>query len=77
MKENIFTFETSPYWKVWLSDVETYRGYLIEHWDRISLVYDELADEKSRETLVNMIKGRISGRTEYFRRIVLSRIKTI
>lgn len=68
-RENIFSFETSPYWEEWLSDVETYRSYLIEYWDKISSVYDELADEKSKETLVNMIKGRISGRTEYYRSI--------
>lgn len=68
-RENIFSFEMTPYWEEWLSDVETHRGYLIEHWDKISSVYDELADEKSKETLVNMIRGRISGRTEYYRSI--------
>jgi len=65
-KENIFFFETTPYVE-FLPDVERYRVYLLEHWDELSLFHDALADEKSKKTLVSIIKGRISGKTDYFR----------
>lgn len=67
-KGQIFSLEMSPYVE-WIPDVEWYRAYLLEHWDRLSSFYDALADECSKETLVNIIKGRISGRTGYFRAV--------
>ena len=66
--EHIFQFETTPYVE-WIPDVEKYRTYLVEHWDELSLLHDALADEVSQKTLINIIKGRISGRTDYFREI--------
>lgn len=67
-KEHIFCSETAPYVD-WITDVEGYRAYLVEHWDELSRMYDALADERSKETFVNLIKGRISGRTNYFREV--------
>lgn len=67
-EEQIFCFETSPYVE-WIPDVEEYRAYLVEHWDEFSQMYDTLADARSKETFVNIIKGRISGRTDYFRAV--------
>lgn len=67
-KENIFCFETAPYVE-WIPDVENYRTYLLEHWDELSCLYDALADEQSKRTLINIVEGRISGRTDYFREV--------
>lgn len=67
-EEHIFCSETAPYVD-WLTDVEKYRAYLMEHWNELSCMYDALADERSKETFVNLIKGRISGRTDYFRAV--------
>lgn len=66
--ENIFLFETTPYVE-WIPDVEEYRAYLVEHWGELSRLYDTLVDEQSKKTLINIIKGRISGKTDYFREI--------
>lgn len=66
--EHIFQFETSPYVE-WIPDVEKYRTYLVECWNELSLLHDALADEASKKTLINIIKGRISGKTDYFREI--------
>ena len=66
--EHIFQFETTPYVE-WIPDVEEYRAYLVEHWDELSQMYDALADEQSKRTFINIIKGRISGRTDYFREV--------
>lgn len=66
--ENIFLFETTPYVE-WIPDVEEYRAYLVEHWSELSRMYDALADEQSQKTFINIIKGRISGKTNYFREI--------
>lgn len=66
--ENIFLFETTPYVE-WIPDVEEYRAYLVEHWSEPSRMYDALADEQSQKTFINIIKGRISGKTDYFREI--------
>ncbi len=67
-KEHIFCFETSPYVE-WIPDVEAYRACLLGRWDELSQMYDTLADDFSRETLINIVKGRISGKTDYFRKI--------
>lgn len=66
--EHIFQFETTPYVE-WIPDVEEYRAYLLAHWDELSQMYDALSDDFSRETFVNIIKGRISGKTDFFRGI--------
>lgn len=66
--EQIFQFETTPYVE-WIPDVEEYRAYLVEHWDELSQMYDELADEPSKKTFINLIKGRISGKTDFFREV--------
>lgn len=66
--ENIFLFKTTPYVE-WIPDVEEYRAYLVEHWSGLSRMYDELADEQSKKTFINIIKGRISGENDYFREI--------
>jgi len=67
-KENIFCFVTTPYVE-WIPDVEEYRAYLMEHWDELSQMYDTFADETSRKAFINIIKGRISGRIDYFREV--------
>ena len=70
-KENIFCFETSPYVE-WIPDVEAYRACLLGRWDELTQMYDTLADDCSRKTLINIVKGRISGKTDYFREIYAS-----
>lgn len=67
-KENIFCFETSPYVE-WIPNVEEYRAYLLEHWNELSQMYDGLVDKCSKETFINIMKGRISGETDYFREV--------
>ena len=54
-KEHIFCFETSPYVE-WIPDVEAYRACLLGRWDELSQMYDTLADDFSKETLINIIK---------------------
>ncbi len=67
-KENIFCFSTTPYVE-WIPNVEKYRTYLMAHWDELSQMYDALADETSRKAFINIIKGRISGKIDYFREV--------
>nr|WP_325212014.1 FkbM family methyltransferase [uncultured Oscillibacter sp.] len=63
----VFSFEVQLYAVYFgLEDIEAYRTYLLEHKDEILLLYDTLADDKSRETLVSVLKGRLSGELAYF-----------
>ncbi len=41
--------------------LETYRSYLISHWEDIELLYNDLSDVKSKTTLLNILKEHISG----------------
>lgn len=64
-KEDIYSFEGEIYF-TFIHDVEEYRCYLLENWNRIEALYKELADQKSKETLQSFIMGRISGDQDYF-----------
>lgn len=48
---------------------DTYRGFLIENELRIKSFYDRLEDDFSRETLENVIKGRLTFKTDYFQEV--------
>jgi len=64
----IFSFETVLYTVYFsLYDIESYRTYLLAHWAELTELYDTLSDDKSRETLVSVLKGRLSGNLSYFR----------
>jgi len=64
----IFSFETVLYTVYFsLYDIESYRTYLLAHWAELTELYDTLSDDKSRETLVSVLKGRLPGNLSYFR----------
>ncbi len=63
--EDIYSFEGEIYF-TFIHDVEAYRRYLLDNWTRIEILYEELADQKSKETLQAFIMGRISGNQDYF-----------
>lgn len=72
-KERIFSFETVLYTVYFpLQDIEGYRAYLLNHWKEFTELYDVLADQKSRETLVCVLKGRLSGQLTYFHQCCVS-----
>lgn len=49
-------------------DVEQYRSYLIANWEKYCDLFSTLADDLSRKTLELVLKGRISGNQDYYRR---------
>lgn len=53
-------------WNDPLKNANIYKEYLLEHYDELKYVYDILDDKKSQDTLINVIKGRVSGNVEYF-----------
>jgi len=63
--ENIFSFETELY-TGFIPDLAQYRRYLLDHWDEFTEFCNALSDDKSRETFISVIKGRISGDASYF-----------
>ena len=72
-EEKVFSFETVLYTVYFsLQDIESYRTYLLSHWKEFSELYDTLADAKSRETLMAVLKGRLSGQLTYFRQCCVS-----
>lgn len=64
-RENIFFFEMLLY-AIDVSDPEMYRQYVLLHWAEFLELSKTLADNKSRETLEAVVKGRISGEVENF-----------
>lgn len=64
-RENIFSFETQLYTE-YIPDIEYYRNYLLKYWDEFVDFYDSLSDEKSKATLISVLKGRVSGDISYF-----------
>lgn len=61
----IHSFEAEIYFN-FLHDVNAYKDYLIINWEKLLGVYKALADDESRYTLTNVIKGRVSGNQKYF-----------
>lgn len=61
----IYSFEAEIYY-TFIPDVKQYREYLLENFDTLRDMYYEFSDEKSKDTLVAFVKGRISAEQEYF-----------
>lgn len=64
-KSNICNFEIMLYTD-FIADVELYRKYVLEHWSEHLEFSSNLADDRSREVLESVLKGRISGDIAYF-----------
>lgn len=65
-EEDIYAFECELYYS-FIHDLDEYRRYLREHEEELKGFYDELKDEVSRDTLENVLKGRVSGGLNWFR----------
>lgn len=61
----IYSFEAEIYC-TFISDIKQYREYLVENFDTLREMYYEFSDEKSRETFIAFVKGRISAEQDYF-----------
>lgn len=68
--QNVFEFETEIYVN-FIHDIEKYREFIIDHFEKIEKVYSLFEDDLSRLTFVNMIKGRISANQDYFTDILV------
>lgn len=66
----IYSFEAEIYY-TFIPDVKQYREYLLENFDTLRDMYYEFSDEKSKDTLVAFVKGRISAEQEYFIRTMV------
>lgn len=66
-KAEIFSFETELYMLFFpLQNIEPYRAYLLEHWNELLNLYDAFADDLSRDTLISVLKGRLTGDMRWF-----------
>ena len=61
----VYSFEAEIYY-MFLRDINGYRNYLLSNYSELVWLYEVLEDEKSRETFISIIKGRISGEQKYF-----------
>lgn len=64
-RDHIFSFEMEFYLD-FIPDVDEYRQYLTKHWEELQKFSASLSDDKSRETLKAVLKGRISGEADFF-----------
>lgn len=65
---NIYSFECELYHQ-YIHDIDEYRSYLIEKFDEIVKLELNLEDKLSKDTLENVILGRLTGELSYFREV--------
>ncbi len=70
-EEDIFCFECELYYS-YIKDIGSYRVWLQENQSDLMKVYHKLSDELSRKTLENVLKGRISGKLQYFKDVYVN-----
>ena len=61
----IYSFEAEIYY-TFIKNVQEYRNFLYDNWERFEELSACLADEKSKETIVAFLKGRVSANQKYF-----------
>lgn len=66
-KEDIYAFECELYGS-FIHDLNAYRKFLCENEEKLLKFYHELEDDLSRDTMENILKGRVSGELAYFRK---------
>lgn len=67
----VYSFEAEIYY-TFLHDIKQYREYLLNNMNLFYSLYQDLRDDKSRDTLIAFIKGRISGNQRYFAEVMES-----
>lgn len=65
--QQIYSFECELYYS-FIHDLNAYRNFLCDNEKELMDFYHELQDEMSKETMENVLKGRVSGNLDYFRR---------
>lgn len=63
----IHSFECELYYS-FIHDLDAYRKFLCDNEEQLMAFYEELGDELSRDTLESVLKGRVSGNLDYFRK---------
>lgn len=61
----VYSFEAEIYCEFCLN-VDEYRQYLLDNYDRLERFNESLADDKSRAVLESVLKGRLTGNQDYF-----------
>ena len=67
-EKRIFEFECELY-DNFITDIDAYRNYLLDKWSDVESFYYELSDEKSKQTLEAVLKGRITANQDYFKSV--------
>ncbi len=65
-KDNVFFVDWAFQLEGFDMTLNEYRCYLTEHWNEIEYLHDSLTDEKSKVTLLNILRGHISGNPNWF-----------
>lgn len=65
--EQIYSFECELYYS-FIHDLNAYRKFLCDNETDLLMFYQELEDELSKETMENVLKGRVTGDLDYFRK---------
>lgn len=66
-EEDIYSFECELYYS-FIHDLDAYRKFLCDNEEEFLKFYHELCDDISRDTMENVLKGRMSGDLSYFRK---------
>ena len=64
-KVKVYSFESEIY-HTFIKDIPAYRKYLSSHIGELQELYDMLEDEKSKDSLDSILKGRITANQNYF-----------
>ena len=66
-RDHIYSFECELYYS-FIQDIDAYRKFLCDNEKELLKFYYELMDDLSRETMKNVLVGRITGDLSYFRK---------
>ena len=66
LKENIFFVDFKFLLGTEDMNLSEYRKYIVANWNKITDLYKALSDEKSKRTLLNILRGHVSGNPNWF-----------
>ena len=63
---SIWTFDVGQFLQDPMENTERYRSYLLNHLEELENIYNKLADERSQQTLLDVVRGWLTADLWYF-----------
>lgn len=67
-EKNIYSFECALYYS-FIENINEYKKYIKDNLKNLDEFEEKLSDEKSKYVFENVLKGRVSGKLKYFKKV--------